>query len=233
MREKSSSNRRVVPIYDREALKPKNERQRQYINMIKNHDIVLASGASGTGKTYVASILATDMLEDSRSPIEKIVIVRPNEGPGKSIGFLKGTLHDKMIPWAAPILDAIESRIGGGKFAKERVKNMIEYGTIELLPLEYARGKTLNNSFIILDEVQNCDWESLKNLTLRIGLDSKLVICGDIKQQDLKGESGLKKLLHLSENFHVPWQHIEFEMEDCTRSDVCKYLLHLYDEAGI
>lgn len=228
-----AKQQKVVPIYNREPLKPKTEKQKRYINMIKNCDITVAIGPAGTGKTYVPSVLAADMLDDTRSPIEKIVIVRPNEGPGKTIGFLKGTLHDKMIPWSAPILDAIAERYGGGKFGQERVNNMIEYGTIELLPLEYARGKTFNNAFVIADEVQNCDWESLKNLTLRQGLDCKMVLCGDIKQKDIKTESGLDKLIWLANEYHVPWQMIEFELEDVCRSDVVKYLLGLYDLAGV
>lgn len=228
-----AKQQKVVPIYDRAPLRPKTEKQKRYINMIKNCDVTVAIGPAGTGKTYVPSVLAADMLDDARSPIEKIVIVRPNEGPGKTIGFLKGTLHDKMIPWSAPILDAIATRYGGGKFGQERVNNMIEYGTIELLPLEYARGKTFNNAFVIADEVQNCDWESLKNLTLRQGMDCKMVLCGDIKQKDIKTESGLDKLIWLADQYHVPWQMIEFELEDVCRSDIVKYLLGLYDLAGV
>lgn len=228
-----AKQQKVVPIYNREPLKPKTEKQKRYINMIKNCDITVAIGPAGTGKTYVPSVLAADMLDDPRSPIEKIVIVRPNEGPGKTIGFLKGTLHDKMIPWSAPILDSIAERYGGGRFGQERVNNLIEYGTIELLPLEYARGKTFNNAFVIADEVQNCDWESLKNLTLRQGLDCKMVLCGDIKQKDIKTESGLDKLIWLANEYHVPWQMIEFELDDVCRSDVVKYLLGLYDLAGV
>lgn len=230
---KKTKNNTSAYYFERAELRPRNDKQKYYINMIRNKDIVVAIGASGVGKTFIPSVMAIDALQDSRSAIEKIVIVRPNEGPGKTIGFLKGTLHEKMIPWAAPILDAITWRLGGTAFARKTVESLIANGTIELLPLEYARGKTLNNAFVILDEVQNCDWESLKNLTLRNGEDSKMVICGDIKQKDIKTESGLETIIDLSDKYHVPWDLIEFTNEDCTRSDVVRYLLNLYDEAGV
>lgn len=226
-------NNKVERIYDRQPIRPKNEKQKKYINLIQNMDCVTAIGSAGTGKTYLPSLIAMDMLEDPRSSIEKIVIVRPNAGPGKSIGFLKGSLMDKMLPWAAPVLDAMESRLGGGQFAKEKIKNMIEYGTIELLPIEYVRGKSFNNAFIIIDEAQNLTWEETKALLTRLGLDSKLIICGDIKQTDIKEDSGLGVLQRLGAEYHVPWGEIEFTIQDCVRSDMVKYFLQLFEDAKV
>ena len=229
----SKAKKNVVPFYDRPALKPKNAKQKKYINTLKHSTITLATGSSGTGKTYIPAVLAADMLDDNRTPIEKIVICRPNEGPGKTIGFLKGGMEEKMMPWAAPILDAIASRWGGGAVGKKRVEDAIQRGTIELLPLEYARGKTFNNCFVIVDEAQNTDWDSLKNLTLRVGMDCKLVVCGDVAQKDIKGDSGLAVLMDLEYEYRTPWCSINFEIDDCVRSDVVKYTLSLYEEAGV
>ena len=219
----------VVPFYEQPSIKPKNDAQKRYLNALRNHTIVLGTGSAGTGKTYLAALVAADMLLDNRSSVERIVIARPNEGPGKTIGFLKGTLFDKMIPWAAPVLDALATRLGGS----ERVMDMIERGVIELLPMEYARGKSYNNTVVIIDEAQNIDWESLKNMTLRIGLDSKLFICGDTRQKDIKTYSGLEQMIKLGDNYHAPWAHVEFTLEDCVRSDLCKCLLHLYEDANV
>lgn len=227
------SSGKVVPIYDREPLKPKTENQKAYMNMIRNHDLIVGIGPAGTGKTHIAACIAADMLEDPRSPIERIIIVRPPEGPGKTIGFLKGSLIDKTLPWAMPITEAIESRFGGGSYAKEKVKNMLDNGTIELLPLEYIRGRSLNNSFIICDEAENCTWNELKALTTRIGWDSKLVVCGDLEQKDILGESGLAVLLKLIDQWHTPFALSEFTDDDCVRSKTVKFLLGLYKEAGV
>lgn len=226
-------NNKVDQLYNRQPVRAKNEKQKKYINMIYNSTMVVCSGSAGTGKTFIPSVLAMDLLEDPKSSIEKIVIVRPNIGPGETIGFLKGSLMDKMLPWAQSCLSAMEDRIGGGKFASEKIKNMIEYGTIELLPIEYVRGRSYNNTFMIIDEAQNLSWAEMKALMTRIGLDSKLVICGDIKQTDVKLESGLGKLMWLEKNYHTPWSSIEFGIDDVVRSDIVKYFLQLFETANV
>lgn len=224
---------KIVSIWDKPPVKGKNPKQNQYINLIKNHTAVFALGSSGTGKTYLASCIAADMLQDPRTGIEKIVLVREAEGPGKGIGFLKGTLEEKMGPWVAAVLEPLSERFGKGPVGRSYVDNLVKNGTIEFLPTNYSRGKTWNNCFVIIDEIQNLDWESLKNLTLRIGKDCKVVFCGDIAQQDIKGESGLAVIMRLMEEYRVPWQSVEFTIEDCVRSDIVKYTLELYEEAGV
>lgn len=226
-------NNKVERLYDRQPIRAKNEKQKRYINLINNSTMVVCKGSAGTGKTYIPSVLAMDMLDDPRSSIEKIVIVRPNVGPGDTIGFLKGGLMDKLLPWAQSCLAAMEDRLGGGKFASEKIKNMIEYGTIELLPIEYVRGRSYNNTFMIIDEAQNLTWPEMKALMTRIGLDSKLVICGDVKQTDVDAESGLGKLMWLEENYHVPWSNVEFTIDDVVRSDIVKYFLQLFEDARV
>lgn len=224
---KRRAERKVVPFYDRAPIKPLNDKQKSYINAINNQVITLGTGYAGTGKSYIPSVLAVDLLTDPRSSIEKIVICRPNEGVGKSIGFLKGGMQDKMLPWVAPIIDAMNARIG-----KSQVEAMLASGVIELLPLEYARGKSYDNTFIILDEAQNVDKESLKCLMLRLGRDSKLVIDGDVRQCDIGEASGLGKLMKLCGEYYMPITHIDFEIEDVVRSDTCRLLLEIFEQAN-
>ena len=218
--------KKEVPFWDKKPVQPKNPKQKTYINAIRNQAIVLGTGYPGTGKSYIPASLAAEMLEDPRSPIERIVICRPNEGIGKSIGMLKGGLNEKMIPWCAPILDVIKDRLG-----ESQVEWMLENGVIELLPLEYARGKSYDNTFVILDEGQNVDKESLKCLMLRLGQDSRLVIDGDVGQCDIGEATGLGKLINLIDTYHTPIIHVDFEIEDIVRSDICKLLVEIFVEA--
>lgn len=222
-REKPTSKRKSTPFWEKAPIKPKNQKQKSYINAIRNHLITIGTGYPGTGKTYIAAAIAAEMLEDPRCPIERIVICRPNEGVGKSIGMLKGGLNEKMIPWCAPILDVLKEKLG-----ESTVEYFLEKEVIELLPLEYARGKSYDNTFIILDEAQNVDKESLKCLMLRMGIDSRLVIDGDVGQCDIGDATGLAKLIHIVENIETPIGHVDFEIDDIVRSDMCKFLVTLF-----
>lgn len=227
-----SSN--VTHIYSRSAIKPLNDKQARYINMLKNNTIVVASGAAGTSKTFIPSCMAIDWLDNPGSPIEKIVIIRPPEGPGKTLGYLPGDANEKLRVWAAPILSAIENRLGGGFGAKEQVSNLIKIGKIELISLEHVRGLSLNNAVVILDEAQNCSFEEVKAVLTRIGLDTKLVIAGDILQKDIRGDSGLGVLLRLQKEYvNLPWSNISFGIEDCVRSETVKQLLYLFEDAKV
>ncbi len=226
-RKNSAKRGKVVPMWNKPVLRALNDKQRKYINAIRNHDITLGTGYPGTGKSFLPAALAAEMLADPRVPIERIVICRPNEGVGKSIGMLKGGLNEKMVPWCAPIIDVLNNQLGKGK-----VDYMLEHGQIELLPLEYARGKSFDNTFIILDEAQNVDKESLKCLMTRIGRDTKLVIDGDVGQCDIGSTSGLGQLINLINNYHTPISHVDFEIKDIVRSDICKYLVELFADAN-
>lgn len=231
---KNRSSAKVVDFYQRPALIGLNEKQKRYINLIKNRSIVISLGAPGTGKTFVPAALATDWILDNNSPIEKLVIVRPPEGPGKSLGYLPGDLNEKLRVWAAPILSGVEFRLGGGAFAKEKVANMIKDGRIVLLSLEHVRGLSLSNAMVILDEAENCTWHEIKAVMTRMGLDSKLVISGDIGQKDIRGASGLDVLLKMDREYELlPWSSINFEIEDCVRSPLVKELLYLFEDAEV
>lgn len=224
---------KVYAMWDKPPIKAKNQKQTKYLNLLNNHNVIWAIGPSGTGKTFLPACKAADLLQDPRSAVERVIIARPAEGPGTSIGFLKGGLYEKMKPWVAPVTEAMATRYGKGLEGKRHVERLIEEGKIELLPTEHSRGLTWNNAFVIVDEIQNLDWETLKNLTLRIGQDCTVVFCGDIKQKDIVGHSGLSTIMYLLENYHTPWSMIEFEIEDNARSGISKYTLELYEEANL
>lgn len=224
----------VVDIYSRQPIKGLNEKQERYINMLKNRLVTVSTGAPGTGKTFIPAALATDWILNPDNPIDTLVIIRPPEGPGKSMGYLPGDLNEKLRVWAGPILSGVEHRLGGGAFAKEKVNNMIKDGRIVLLSLEHIRGHSLDNSVIILDEAENCTFHELKAVMTRVGLDSRLVISGDVGQKDIRSHSGLETLLRLTNEYEkLPWSLVSFDIEDCVRSPLVKQFLYLFEDANV
>tara|TARA_R110002050_G_scaffold8912_5_gene31989 strand:- start:652 stop:1338 length:687 start_codon:yes stop_codon:yes gene_type:complete len=179
----------------RKALKPKTENQKTYINVIANNDVTLCTGPAGTGKTAVAVGLACDYLLDKR--VEKIVVTRPVIESGRGLGFLPGTFEEKIHPYLIPVLEEMEYRLN-----TNRVQAYRDQGKIEVVPLEYMRGRNFHNCFMILDEAQNATFEQLKMFITRIGWNSKAVINGDIDQTDLalKDQGGLEQFLDRLEN---------------------------------
>ncbi|MGB7542377.1 MAG: PhoH family protein [Burkholderiales bacterium] len=168
-----------LPLLTRRAdLRGRTPRQRQYIHDIIEHDITFAIGPAGTGKTYLAVACAVDALE--RDAVKRIVLVRPAVEAGERLGFLPGDLAQKVDPYLRPLYDALYDLLGF-----DRVQKLFERGAIELAPLAYMRGRTLNHSFVILDEAQNATPEQMKMFLTRIGFGSKAVVTGDITQIDL------------------------------------------------
>ena len=159
---------------------PKTAAQNGYIQAIKQHDIVFGVGPAGTGKTYLAMAMAVEALR--KGYFRRIILTRPAVEAGESLGYLPGTLYEKILPFLRPLYDALYDMMEG-----EQIEKYIEIGTIEVAPLAYMRGRTLNDAFIILDEAQNCTVEQLKMFLTRLGFDSKVVITGDITQTDLPG----------------------------------------------
>ncbi|MDE2484452.1 MAG: PhoH family protein [candidate division NC10 bacterium] len=159
-------------------VRPKGPGQRWYIEAIRHHDIVFAIGPAGTGKTYLAMAMAVSAL--LKHEVNRIILTRPAVEAGEKLGFLPGTLYDKINPYLRPLYDALYDMI-----ELERVTRLIEMGTIEIAPLAFMRGRTLNDSFIVLDEAQNTTSEQMKMFLTRLGFGSKTVITGDITQVDL------------------------------------------------
>lgn len=177
------------------SLFPKTIGQKRYVESILNNDIVFGTGPAGTGKTYLAVALACQAFRNKQ--YERIILTRPAVEAGESLGFLPGDLQEKVDPYLRPVYDALFEIIGGEKYLK-----YMEKGLIEIAPLAYMRGRTLDKSFIVLDEAQNTTPEQMKMFLTRLGYSSKMVITGDLTQTDLpRGKmSGLKNAIHILRN---------------------------------
>jgi len=167
----------IVPTPKRK-IKTRSKRQRQYVQQIQTHDINFGVGPAGTGKTYLAVACAVEALQQSR--VQRIMLVRPAVEAGERLGFLPGDLEQKVDPYLRPLYDALHDMLGF-----EKVNRLLDKNVIELAPLAYMRGRTLNESFIILDEAQNTTPEQMKMFLTRIGFGTTAVITGDLTQTDL------------------------------------------------
>ena len=168
------------------TIRPKTEGQKTYVDAIDQHTIVFGIGPAGTGKTYLAMAKAVQALQ--RKEVSRIILTRPAVEAGERLGFLPGTLNDKIDPYLRPLFDAL-----GEMLEADAVPKLMASGTIEVAPLAYMRGRTLNDCFVILDEAQNTTPEQMKMFLTRLGFNSKMVITGDVTQLDLPaGVSGLK-----------------------------------------
>jgi len=169
------------------TIRPKTLNQKRYVDAIDRHTVVFGIGPAGTGKTYLAMAKAVQALQAKQ--VNRIILTRPAIEAGEKLGFLPGTLNDKIDPYLRPLYDALHDMID-----PESVPKLLTSGTIEVAPLAYMRGRTLNDAFIILDEAQNTSMEQMKMFLTRLGFGSKIVVTGDITQIDLPGgvKSGLR-----------------------------------------
>ena len=168
----------IVLTQKGKAVQPKTLGQKEYINLIKNNDITFGVGPAGTGKTYLAVAMAVKAFK--RDEVSRIILTRPAVEAGENLGFLPGDLKDKVDPYLRPLYDALFDMLGADKFNK-----YLERGLIEVAPLAFMRGRTLDNAFIILDETQNMTREQMKMFLTRLGFGSKAVVTGDLTQTDL------------------------------------------------
>ena len=167
------------PLYlQRKSVAPKSLNQKEYMEAIKEYDLVFGIGPAGTGKTYLAMALALSFLQSKQ--VSRIILTRPAVEAGEKLGFLPGDMFQKVNPYLRPLYDALFDLT-----SYEQATRLIEKGVIEIAPLAYMRGRTLNNAFIILDEAQNTSREQMKMILTRLGFDSKLVVTADITQIDL------------------------------------------------
>lgn len=202
---------------------PRGGNQQRYVQNVLNSDVSFGIGPAGTGKTYLAVACAVDMLE--RNEIERILLVRPAVEAGEKLGFLPGDLTQKIDPYLRPLYDALYEMLGF-----EKVGKMIERQIIEVAPLAYMRGRTLNNSFVILDEAQNTTPEQMKMFLTRLGFGSRAVITGDITQVDLpRGhKSGLAQAMEILsgiEEIHIT----KFDSKDVVRHQLVQKIVEAYD----
>ena len=208
----------------RGVIKPRNKSQHHYVHNILTHDISFGVGVAGTGKTYLAVACAVEALE--RQEVRRILLTRPAVEAGEKLGFLPGDLSQKIDPYLRPLYDALFEMLGF-----EKVEKLIERNVIEIAPLAYMRGRTLNDAFVILDESQNTTVEQMKMFLTRIGFNSKAVITGDITQVDLpRGQrSGLRHVIEVLENISdISFSF--FEAKDVVRHPVVAKVVQAYDD---
>ncbi|WP_433497281.1 PhoH family protein [Sphaerimonospora sp. CA-214678] len=196
------------------TIRPKTVNQKRYVDAIDKHTIVFGIGPAGTGKTYLAMAKAVKALQNKRA--NRIILTRPAVEAGERLGFLPGTLYEKIDPYLRPLYDALHDMID-----PESIPRLMAAGTIEVAPLAYMRGRTLNDAFIILDEAQNTSPEQMKMFLTRLGFNSKIVVTGDVTQIDLPGgqESGLKVVQNILEGID------DIHFSRLTSADVVRHRL--------
>jgi phosphate starvation-inducible PhoH-like protein len=201
--------------------------QRYYVAAIEQHDLTFGIGPAGTGKTYLAVVMAVKALKNGS--VKRIILTRPAVEAGESLGFLPGDLKEKVDPYLRPLYDALNDVLGA-----EYVQRLIERGTIEIAPLAYMRGRTLEDAFVILDEAQNTTPAQMKMFLTRLGFGSKMVITGDISQVDLP--KGVESGLSVAKRILASISGIAFvflEQSDVVRHPLVAKIINAYDEAGL
>ena len=207
------------------VITPKSLNQKQYIDAIRDHDIVFGIGPAGTGKTFLA--MAMGIAELTRNNVARIILTRPAVEAGEKLGFLPGDLAEKVNPYLRPLYDALHDMVDF-----DRARKMIERGTIEVAPLAFMRGRTLNDSFVILDEAQNTTPEQMKMFLTRLGYSSKTVVTGDVTQIDLPAGrmSGLKHAASLLRG--IPGiAFVNFNEKDVVRHRLVQDIISAYEKA--
>lgn len=205
-------------------VRPKTPGQQLYADAIREHDVVFSMGPAGTGKTYLASAMAVEALKNKQ--IRKIVLVRPAVEAGESLGFLPGDLYAKINPYLRPLLDAIQEMID-----YDQVQELMSRDVIEVAPLAYMRGRTLNDAFIILDEAQNTTTSQMKMFLTRMGTNSKVVVSGDTTQTDLPSsqKSGLTDAIQRLKNIKGI-KIVTLGKEDIVRHRLVQDIVQAYDK---
>lgn len=209
---------------EKHNIKPRGKNQETYINHIRDYDMVFGIGPAGTGKTYLAVACGIEALE--REEVQRIIFVRPAVEAGENLGFLPGDLEEKILPYLRPLYDALYEMLGF-----DRVAKLIEQNIIEVAPLAYMRGRTLNDAFIILDEAQNTTPEQMKMFLTRIGFGSTAVITGDITQIDLArgARSGLSDAIQVLKNIkNISFNY--FDAKDAVRHPLVQSVIEAYAE---
>ncbi len=214
---------RIEVSSKRQFVTPKTLGQKEYVDAIRRYDIVIGIGPAGTGKTYLAMAMAVSALK--KKEVNRIILARPAVEAGEKLGYLPGDLYEKITPYLRPLYDALYDMM-----EIDNIQKCIAQGIIEVAPLAYMRGRTLNDAFIILDEAQNSTSEQMKMFLTRLGFDSKTVITGDITQVDLQGKaSGLieaKSILKDIEGI----KFVYFDGKDVVRHELVQEIIKAYEK---
>src|SRR5581483_5221808 len=210
--------------FGRRTVQPKSANQRRYVDAIESHDMVFGIGPAGTGKTYLAVAMAISALVAKR--VNRIILARPAVEAGERLGFLPGTLQDKIDPYLRPLYDALYDMLD-----PEKVDRYLEKNIIEIAPIAFMRGRTLNDSFVILDEAQNTTSEQMKMFVTRLGFNSKAVITGDVTQIDLPSarRSGLLEAVDILKGVEG-LSFVYFDQGDVVRHHLVQRIIQAYDE---
>jgi phosphate starvation-inducible protein PhoH and related proteins len=213
-------------VFGKKTVTPKSPNQRLYMEAIEKHDMVFAVGPGGTGKTYLAVAMAVSALLTKQ--VDRIILVRPAVEAGEKLGFLPGTLQQKIDPYMRPLYDALYDMLDADK-----LERFLEKGIVEVAPLAFMRGRTLNDSFVILDEAQNTTSEQMKMFLTRLGFNSKAVVTGDITQIDLPSgrRSGLVEALEVVGRIEGI-AFIKFDERDVVRHNLVQQIIKAYEEFG-
>ena len=211
----------ILLTYRGRAIRPKTAGQKRYVDSIRRNTVTFGLGPAGTGKTYLAMAMAVAALK--RREVGRIVLARPVVEAGESLGYLPGTLAEKLDPYVRPLYDALFDMTD-----IEKGNVLIEQGIIEIAPLAYMRGRTFNNAFVILDEAQNTTPEQMKMFLTRLGFSSTLVITGDASQRDLPGEGGLESARRVLEGMEDV-AFVDFDRNDIVRHALVARIVDAYD----
>jgi phosphate starvation-inducible PhoH-like protein len=215
----------AIPVPSRKRqITPKTLTQKQYVDAIRAYDVVIGIGPAGTGKSYLAMAMAVSAL--TRREVSRIILTRPAVEAGERLGFLPGDMYDKVHPYLRPLYDALYDMM-----EPDKVATMTERGAIEIAPLAYMRGRTLNDAFIVLDEAQNTTSEQMKMFLTRLGFNSRMVITGDITQVDLPSSrpSGLIEVQAVLKSV-TGIRFVYFTERDVVRHDLVSEIVKAYDE---
>ncbi len=209
--------------FGKKLITPKTVMQRRYVDAIEHSDLVFGIGPAGTGKTYLAVAMAVSALLSKQ--VSRIILTRPAVEAGERLGFLPGTLQEKIDPYLRPLYDALHEMVD-----VEKVEKLLERNTIEIAPLAFMRGRTLNDAFIIMDEAQNCTPEQMKMILTRQGFNSKMVVTGDPTQVDLGGghRSGLAEVVEVLRGVEGV-QFVQFDDRDVVRHPLVQRIVRAYE----
>src|SRR5665213_3089640 len=213
-------------VFGKKNVTPKSTNQREYMEAVEKHDMTFAVGPGGTGKTYLAVAMAVSALLTKQ--VDRIILARPAVEAGERLGFLPGTLQQKIDPYMRPLYDALYDMLDADK-----LERFLEKGIVEVAPLAFMRGRTLNDSFVILDEAQNTTSEQMKMFLTRRGLKSKAVVTGDITQIDLPQgkKSGFVEALDVTSRIEGI-AFIKFDQRDVVRHNLVQQIIKAYEEFG-
>ena len=207
-------------------IQPKNPTQQYLLECIDNNSITVAIGPAGTGKTYCTGMKVSQLY--LKGQFEKIILSRANVSVGRTLGFFPGSVEQKMKPWLMPMTEVLKQGLGQGRFAYLEQK-----GIVEVQPIETIRGRSYNNSLIMVDEAQNLSIEEIKAITTRLGENSKLILSGDPAQSDVEKGNNLLYFAQMCSKYDIEIPVVRFTINDIVRSDIVAQLVKMFDRESL